>query len=185
VDAESDKHHDQAAPRVETSVPATTAFLDGFEMLKRVVAGLGLGTADAQDVLQDVYLQASQQGKSLPAGQARAWLVRVTVNRAMLEHRRRKRVHQATVRAAWDRTERETPQPDVAAERSEDLAAVRRAMQDLDESLMVVLSLRYFADLDSTQIGEALDLPPSTVRRRLHDARLILARQLTEKGFGP
>ncbi len=58
-------------------------------------------------------------------------------------------------------------------------------MQDLDESLLVVLSLRYFNGMDSTEIGETLGFAPATVRRRLHDARLILAKRLIAKGFGP
>jgi RNA polymerase sigma-70 factor, ECF subfamily len=185
VDAESDKHHDETALRAGKVIPAGTAFLECFETLKRVVAGLGIGAADAQDILQDVYLQASQRGAFVPAGQARAWLVRVTVNRALLEHRQRKRFQQLTTRIARERNDRQAASPDSLAARAEEVAAVRQAMQDLDEKLLVVMALRYSSGMDSTEIGEALGIPAATVRRRLHDARLILAKQLVERGFGP
>lgn len=185
MDAESDKHHGQTSPREDAVIPATAAFLESFETLKRVVAGLGLAAPDAQDILQDVYLQASQRGTPLPAGQAKAWLVRVTVNRALLEHRQRKRFHQLTTRIVRERPDRQAPSAESLAARAEELAAVRQAMQELDEPLLVVMALRYSSGMDSTEIGEALGIPPGTVRRRLHDARLILAKRLIERGFGP
>ncbi len=184
MDTESDEHRDEAAPRAEEPIAATAAFSESFETLKRIVAGLGFGAADAQDILQDVYVQASQRGAALPAGQARAWLVRVTVNRGLLEHRQRKRFRRATARILRERPEGQASSPDALAEKAEEAAAVRQAMRELDEPLLVVMALRYSSGMDSTEIGEALAIPPATVRRRLHDARLILARRLMERGFG-
>lgn len=185
MDSESDKHQDATSPRAEPAIAATAAFAEAFERLKRVAAGLGLSPADSQDVLQDVYMQASRKGPALPPSQATAWLVRVTVNRALLEHRQRKRFGQAATRIVQERPHREVPSPDALAERAEDLAAVRQAMEQLDEGLLTVTVLRYFTGMDSTQIGQALGIPPATVRRQLHDARLILAKRLIERGFGP
>jgi RNA polymerase sigma-70 factor, ECF subfamily len=200
VDAGSDNHPEQAAPSAcghppasdagphgtapDGPIAATAAFLESFETLKRIAAGLGLGPADVQDTLQDVYVQASRRDMALPPKEARAWLVRVTVNRALLEHRQRKRFRQAATRMVQERPHREVPSPDALAEKDEQLTAVRQAMEQLDEGLLTVTVLRYFTGMDSTQIGQALGIPPATVRRRLHDARLILAKRLIEGGFG-
>jgi RNA polymerase sigma-70 factor (ECF subfamily) len=185
VNAEPQRHPEEAAPRVDGVIAPAAAFVECFETLKRVAAGLGLDRADVQDVLQDVYVQASRRGKALPAKAATAWLVRVTVNRALLEHRQRKRFRKAADGIAREHRPQAPAWPDDLAEKAEDLAAARQAMQELDEDLLVVMSLRYFAEMDSGRIGEALGIPPSTVRRRLHDARLTLAKRLIERGFGP
>ncbi len=185
MNAESHEDPQEAAPSADGVIAPGAAFLECFETLKRVAAGLGLGREDVQDVLQDAYVQASRRGKPLPTREATAWLVRVTVNRALLEHRRRGRLRRAADRIAREHRPGSPALPDDLAEKAEDLAAVRQAMQELDEDLLVVMSLRYFAEMDSGRIGEALGIPPSTVRRRLHDARLILAKQLIARGFGP
>ncbi len=62
---------------------------------------------------------------------------------------------------------------------------MRESLQKLDESLLGPVVLRYFCDLDSNKIGEILEVNPSTVRSRLRDARLILAKQLLERGVEP
>ncbi len=74
-------HHDETALRAGQAIPAAAGFLESFETLKRVVAGLGFGANDVQDILQDVFVQAAQRSGTLPAKEAMAWLVRVTVNR--------------------------------------------------------------------------------------------------------
>jgi len=68
---------------------------------------------------------------------------------------------------------------------AEELEIVRRTMAQLDPSLLEILVLRYFADLDATQIGEIQGLNASTVRSRLRQARLILARKLSQRGMEP
>ena len=66
------------------------AFPDALPRLKRVVAGMGFGPADADDILQDVFLEASRRpGEYRGREQAQRWFLRVTVNRCLLEYRRR------------------------------------------------------------------------------------------------
>jgi DNA-directed RNA polymerase specialized sigma24 family protein len=62
---------------------------------------------------------------------------------------------------------------------------VRETLQKLDGSLLGPLVLRYFCDLNSTEIGQILELKQSTVRSRLREARLVLARQLMRRGVEP
>ncbi|HEX5441542.1 MAG TPA: sigma-70 family RNA polymerase sigma factor, partial [Ktedonobacterales bacterium] len=59
---------------------------------------------------------------------------------------------------------------------------LRNAVNRLDESLRVIVALRYYAGLDATEIGEALGIPASTVRGRLSRALAILRAALSDSG---
>ena len=152
--------------------------------LARLACALGVDPSRADDVLQDVYLAAHQKQpcRADPAG-LRRWLYRVCVNRCNLAHRRRtrrsrlmRRVHTASTDSG------RADDASQAACRQEEKELVRRALDDLDPPLRTVLVLRYFAELDSNQIGRMLDLPDSTVRSRLRTARRRLALALREIG---
>ena len=54
---------------------------------------------------------------------------------------------------------------------------------EMDESLQVPLAMRYFCELNSTEIGEILELEPGTVRKRLYKGRIILADALLKRGI--
>ena len=62
---------------------------------------------------------------------------------------------------------------------------MRRGLQQLDGSLLAPMVLRYFCDLNSSEVGRILDLSPSTIRSRLREARLILAKRLMKRGVEP
>jgi len=68
---------------------------------------------------------------------------------------------------------------------AEELEIVRQNLQKLDDTLLPPLVLRYFCALNSREIAEILDLPASTVRGRLRDARMILANRLQKRGLEP
>jgi RNA polymerase sigma factor (sigma-70 family) len=161
-------------------------FVGQMGQLKRVVAGMGVAAVDAEDVLQDVFVAASKHpdrfGSPEDAGR---WLMRVTVNRCLSEFRRRKAFQKAARELQRRQEGSGPPSPDDAASRRDELAAVQEALAELDESLLSPLVLKYFCGLDSAQTGEILGLPPSTVRSRLRDGRIILAKRLMKRGVGP
>jgi RNA polymerase sigma factor (sigma-70 family) len=51
---------------------------------------------------------------------------------------------------------------------------LRSAINRLEEPLRVTVVLRYYANLDSAEIGSALGVPPATVRTRLRRALALL-----------
>ena len=161
-------------------------FLRRRDALRRVLAGLGFGDVDAEDILQDVYVEATRGLREIRSEeQAVGWLVRVTINRGLLEYRKRQRFRVVASRAQQDAPRTADAHPDQAAIQAEEFEAVRQAMQDLDLDLLVALSLRYYSDMDSSQIAEVLGIPASTVRSRLRQARLILADKLSARGIEP
>lgn len=151
--------------------------------LRRLAAAMGVGRGQIDDVLQDVFVSA----RKLPPGQGetdcRRWLFRVAINRCRLEHRRRKRWQTAweKLRNTWSEHIRGSG-IDAAADREEQLA-LRRALRRLPPQLRNPIVLRYYCDLNSTEIGQVLDLPAATVRAHLSAARKRLAEELREAGF--
>lgn len=163
-------------------------FIAERDRLRRIVAGMGLGPADVEDVLQDVSIRVMRRSPKCQSPEdAVRWLVRVTINLCLMEHRRRKRFGR-NASAILKRRSETLGRPERAQEniiRAEELEIVRESLQELDDSLLAALVLRYFCDLNSTEIGRVLRLSASTVRSRLREGRMILARRLTERGVEP
>lgn len=152
--------------------------------LTRLVAGMGCQGETGQDVLQDVYLAAmrSKAGQLAPP-ELRCWLFRTVINRCHLEHRR----HGIFARAVLGWFLRRPPRADTGnaadhATQSEQLSAVRQAMERLEGPERAILVMRYFNEMDSREIGKVLGTNDSTVRTRLRRARMKLAQELRKAG---
>ena len=165
-------------------------FLDIFRAelgrLRRIVAGMGIGASDAEDILQDVAMQALKRPpRCQTAREGVSWLIRVTVNRCLTEHRRRKRFRRqaSEILERRSRTRAHSTKADDEIIQTEEIEIVRETLQELDNTLLMPLVLRYFCDLNSKEVGELLELKPSTVRSRLQEGRMILAKRLIERGI--
>lgn len=168
-------------------------FSSEFSQLKRIIAGMGLGASDGEDILQDVSIRAlKQQKSSLQTALLRRedivkWLIKVTVNRCLMEHRSRRtfRRHAGEILKRKLETKTSSKPVDDKAIVAEELEIVRQSLQKLDDSLLAPMVLRYFCDMNSKEISEILTLRPSTIRSRLREARMILAKRLLERGVEP
>ena len=164
--------HERFAPLV---LPHTQA-------MSRVAAAL-IGLADAEDAAQEALMRAWNGWAALrEEGAVRSWLLRITVN---VCH---------NWRAGHFGTDRSRTQP-LAAESDEATPSplvglgpgttehataldLRLAVMSLPGELRTVVALRFYAAMDATEIGAALDLPPSTVRTRLRRALALLRTNL-------
>lgn len=167
--------------------PFVQVFLERQADLTRIVAAMGFGAADGEDILQDVFLEASERpGEYRGRGEARRWLMRVTVNRCLLEFRRRQRFRKSAeeilARQAPAQGQDPGTGPDECLARAESVERIRFALHGLHESLLTPVVLRYFVGLDSSEIGDVLGLAASTVRCRLRDGRMALANRLSRSG---
>jgi len=164
-----------------------SVFIRHVERLRRLVVAMGLSAEEGQDILQDVYVDAVKgPPKCRGEQEASRWLMRVTVNRCLLEFRRRKRHSRAAseVVKQWAELKKDSSGPDMQAIRTEEIEAMMQCLREMDESLQTPLAMRYFCELNSTEIGEILELEPGTVRKRLYKGRIILAYALLKKGIG-
>jgi RNA polymerase sigma-70 factor, ECF subfamily len=172
-------------------VPAEPDFDRLYAAHRQTLHAYVLGrTGDAElalDLLQDVFVRAWRNMDSLvglPIERQRAWLVSVARN-LVIDHYRA----QATRRSARDVLAREAALRDASAVGAEDEALEHQQLEQLDaaiwrlpEELRTVLLLQVLDGRNSTEIGEALDRPPGTVRYQLAQARrrLALALDLSE-----
>ncbi len=162
-------------------------FSQEVDRLQRIAVGMGLSANQGRDILQDVYLEVLQRPPKFKGPeQARRWLIRVTTNRCLSEFRRRKRHGQKIREIFQHRTERKQAQvrPDQQILRAEETEAVRQGLEQMSELLRAPLVLKYYCGLNAGEIGKILQLKAGTVRKRLCDGRIVLAKALLQRGIG-
>jgi len=138
--------------------------------------------AEAEDVMQDAFLDAFRawptfRGEAAPT----TWLYRIAVNAAL----RRMRSHQPVEYLV----ERDDADEDVvdwsadvaqAALRHEVQARLEACITQLPPDLRVALILRDVEGLSTAETAAALEITEAAVKSRLHRARVVLRRHLSD-----
>lgn len=115
---------------------------------------------DAEDALQETFVQAASHGDRLAAAESpRAWLFGVARHVAS---GLRRQVRRLTATGSAEEAEQPAPDPR--------LAHVREALDSLGADHREALELRLVSGLSYAEIAEALDIPIGTVRSRIHYA---------------
>ncbi len=151
------------------------------EMMARVSAAL-VGMSDAEDAAQEALVRAWRAWPSLrDADATRAWLMQITVNVCRTWLRRDGLRGRFDDLSEADRLgSQTTPAPGTADHA--DALDLRRALRSLDDDMRAVVALRFYAGMDSTEIGELLGVSPATIRGRLRRALLRLRQTLDASG---
>jgi RNA polymerase sigma-70 factor (ECF subfamily) len=138
---------------------------------------------EAQDVVQDAFVQAFVKLESFQGASAfYTWLYRIAFNAAMSQRRKKKpalSVEELKQQTGNDPIDRCDP-PDGPLLETERAAMVRHALNALSEQHRTILMLRELDGQPYEAIAEILDLPVGTVRSRLHRARIELREELKE-----
>lgn len=149
-------------------------------MLRTAAALIGAG--DAEDATQEAILRAWQSWHTLRDGAAlRSWLLRITAHICQDWRRGRFGTRRARTQPLLD----EDALPlgllgdDPGTSDSTGALDLRHAINLLDADQRIVVVLRYYAQMDATEIGAALNLPPATVRTRLRRALAQLRERLS------
>jgi RNA polymerase sigma-70 factor (ECF subfamily) len=131
-------------------------------------------TAQAEDLTQETFLRAWRGFVHLhdlaPPAQ-RAWLLTALRNLATDLWRKQARENQEL---AWHTTDLLVPEPEDTEARLE----VIRALDALPSGDREIVVLRFVMEMNSREIGEVLEMPEGTVRRRLAICRRKLAQGL-------
>lgn len=147
----------------------------------RAAAAL-VGTADAEDAAQEAILRAWQAWDSLrnPA-LARAWLLRITVHVCLDWQRGRFGTRRALTLPLLDDASMPVALLGADPGASDHTGALdlRQAINALDTDLRVAIVLRYYAQMDATEMGVVLGVPPATIRGRIRRALIVLREQLS------
>jgi RNA polymerase sigma-70 factor (ECF subfamily) len=158
--------------------------------LFRVARAILRDDAEAEDALQEAYLDAYRHMAEFRGGSALStWLTRIVVNRSLMRLRRRKRERIVVPfdhnRGEADLGGRDVDPPDNDAEspagttlRAEIRAILERRIDELPLAFRTVFVMREVDDMTVEQTAECLDIPPATVRTRLFRARSLLRQSL-------
>jgi len=125
------------------------------------------------DICQEAWLAIVRRiGRLDDPARFPAWAYRIVSRRCADWIRERTR--------AAARTAPLTREPTAASDgtRDEDILRVRRALRRLPGEQRAILALHYGEQLSVREISVALDVPPGTVKSRLHHARRTLSRIL-------
>lgn len=137
--------------------------------------------ADAEDVVQEVFLRAEQRLDQLrDSTRISAWLFAVTRSVLADEHRRRARHARVTRDGHSELTaEPSGPQPATGSDPAEELAGcVRPLLKTLPQKYRTVLELTELEGLPHKEVAAQLGLSVSGVKTRAQRGRALLRGEL-------
>lgn len=126
---------------------------------------------DAEDAMQDALIRYCGVKKDFESEEhIKAWLIRVTVNRAK------------DIRASFWRRNKADWEETMASMPFEEPAdgLLFQAVMGLEEKYRVVVHMYYYEDYDIREIARILGCPSGTVKSRLSRARALLKAVLKE-----
>lgn len=160
----------------------------------RLAHGITRNEADAEEVVQDVFLNLFRKIDSFEGRSALGtWIYRIAANQALIKQRgKRFEVEVALeeqlprfladghregdrdwVLADW------SPTPEAELLSAETQEVLKRAIDALPDHYRAALILRDVEGLSNEEVAEALGESIATVKSRLHRARMALREQLT------
>lgn len=123
------------------------------------------------DIVWEVFMKLySHKGEFDSEDGKKAWLIRLTVNKA----------HNHT-KSSWQRKRAELSETAHSGGLvSDDIIALREALKSLKKGYREVIFLHYFEGYTASEIGKMLKLSETAVTTRLQRGRKMLRRFLTE-----
>jgi RNA polymerase sigma-70 factor, ECF subfamily len=145
-----------------------------FGVIFRILGSRG----DAEDVLQEVFLQVWNKAADFDESRGRpfTWLVTLARSRAIDRLRSRSARDRVTDEATRELTYVDDGEADEDVIRAQQSAAVRGGLAQLPEEQRTVLLLAYYEGFSQSEIAERLGTPLGTVKTRM---RTGLARLRT------
>jgi RNA polymerase sigma-70 factor, ECF subfamily len=174
---------------------ALEALMDRFApRVYRLALGITRNESDAEEVVQDVFLNLFRKAGTFEGRAALGtWVYRITVNAALIKRRGKRfklEVHledhlptfddsghregdRAFVLADWS----ESPEAELLSKETRTL--VRRLIDALPDGYRLVLLLKDVEELSCEEVAEVVGESVAAVKSRLHRARMALREQVT------
>jgi RNA polymerase sigma factor (sigma-70 family) len=157
--------------------------------LFRVARAILRDDAEAEDALQDAYLDAYRHIEDFRgSSRVATWLTRIVINHALMRLRKQKRDRvvvpmvreQATGESVMEREVADTraEAPPAATLRAEVRRLLERRIDELPLSFRTVFVMRDVDEMTVEETAESLGIPSATVRTRLFRARALLREAL-------
>lgn len=153
-----------------------TQYVDG---VFRTVRGMVRSDADAEDVTQDALLTvltSLDRYASRPGIRFAAWVTTIALNTARRRFRRRR--PELTPTGELPDSPDDRADPGVDLDRARQRRALLTALGELSERERQIVSLRYGADLNATEIAAAIGVEATAIRKTLERARARLGARL-------
>jgi len=157
----------------------------GDPVFRLALSILGQGfTAEAQDVVQDVFLKAHHALASF-RGEAEfgSWLYRITFNQAVNVKARARYRRPHLDEAALSHATTTEPGPHAQMETAQRDQALGECIQTLPEVYQSALRLYYWLGASVAEVAVLVDVPENTAKSYLHRARQLLGAMLKERGY--
>ncbi len=139
----------------------------------RVALRLMSSAADADDVVQDVFIGLGRSLLSFEGrGSLEGWIKRVTSRTALMRLRRQRARNEISLDVglpAWTASPPSSPA---------DRLTLERALEELPDSLREVFVLKEIEGYSHQEIGEMLGIRPGTSKIRLYRARKELQKSV-------
>jgi RNA polymerase sigma-70 factor (ECF subfamily) len=153
--------------------------------LFRVARAILRDDAEAEDALQDAYLDAYRHIASF-RGDANltTWLTRIVANQALMRLRRQKGSKVVVSLDEWHEAgmaDEQSESPASATLRMEIRRLLEKKIDELPLAFRVVFVMREVDDMTAEDIAAALNIPAATVRTRLFRGRALLREALARE----
>lgn len=139
-----------------------------------------VGTNDAEDLTQQIFLQLFQKIRQFNGeSQFQTWMFRLATNECLMHLRSGKRNREVLQSMGQ-------PSESMAASVQVDVAdLLETALARLEPDLRTVFVLREMENLNYQELSDALEISDGTVASRLNRARKLLREYLVDLGWEP
>lgn len=142
---------------------------------------------EAEDVVQESYITALKKISTLERTESfMSWFNRIVANKSK-DYLKSKNPQLLSEESEWlveDQTdEYDKFSPESNVDKEELKSVVMDAVKDLNVEKRTCVMMKYFNDMSVNEIAQALEIPVSTVKNRLFDARKELKKLFEKKGI--
>ena len=140
-----------------------------YDSIDRFVRRRVRQSADAADIVQEIFLRLARQEPPVTVAKVRAWLYQTARNCLIDFWRSRKRERSID---SLDASGQDVPsRPELSAvEREEETQMMLNLVNELDEAHQEVLRLKFQEGLSYEEIAKVIDRPKTTVGWLLHES---------------
>jgi RNA polymerase sigma-70 factor, ECF subfamily len=147
----------------------------------RCILRLVRNAAVAEELTNEVFLEIWQNAGNFEGkGSAASWILSIAHHRAVSSLH--KRCEESWDQDAADALHDTGDNPEVAAQKADKGAIMRRCLDALSPEHKGIIDLVYYHDMSISEAREVLQIPENTVKTRMFHARKRLSELLKEAG---
>lgn len=136
----------------------------------------GASKAEAEDVVQDVFVKMLETDLVIPAEKMRAWMYRVSIRRYIDRYRRDQHYLEILQKEFFK-------QDEIRPFENDHYELLRTTIEELPAREAVLLDLYYFQNFTVKEIAQIMSYSVSKVKVQLMRSRIKLRHKLEKKGY--